>query len=351
MKPILLAPLALLVAPQVLAETVATTKSDLPVTVTVTVAPGEPAPAPKPAASEQQLYGPKTTLVTPEKARQVVDTFRAAYDKLGKPSFLLYVNRELVDTSSGLRVTSRKEHVEGVKVETKTAFEADPNSASKPAASVAGAASPQTQITVVTGGVNQSGATPADPALVVSPSNQPAAGKGSSATTTTRITADNAYAAAPKPAPALADRQTVRDIERLFGRPLRAGGARLADQRAATDLIADKPMDHFTVATDEAARKDREALARVADVVVEVLISSRNLVVPAVSGDQVVPVPDITVTAIRLKDSAIIGQASATDVLGKKWQAARLARQFDVNDIAEATALALMEDIALTGGN
>jgi hypothetical protein len=342
MKTRLLSPFALLLAVTAAAQTT-TTKADLPVTVTVTVAPGEATAPAKPAASEQQLYGPKTALVTPEKARQVVDTFHTAYDKLGKPSFLLYVNRELVDTSSGLRVTTHKEHVEGVKVETKTSFEADPNSATKPAASVVSPSSPQTQITVVTGGVNNNGAATAD---IV-----PAAGKSTSSTATTRITADNTYTATPKATPALADRQTVRDIERLFGRPLRAGGARLADQRAATDLIAEKPIDHFTVATDEAARKDREALARVADVVIEVLISSRNLVVPAVSGDQVVPVPDITVTAIRLKDSAIIGQASATDVLGKKWQAARLARQFDVNDIAEATALALMEDIALTGGN
>jgi hypothetical protein len=346
MKFILLAPSSLLFATttalaQPAATTTATAQSNLPVTVTVTVAPGEAAAPAKPADSVQQLYGPKTTLVTPEKAQQVVDTFRAAYEKLGKPSLLLYVNRELVDTASGLRVTSRREHTEGVKVETKTAFEAD-HSAPKPAASTTTPAAPQTQITVVTGGINHAPA---------ASETTPAAGKGTSSTATTRVTADTTYTAAPKPAPALADRQTVRDLERLFGRPLRAGGARLADQRAATDLIADRPMDHFTVATGEAARKDREALARIADVVVEVLISTRHLVVPAVSGDQVVPVPDITVTAIRLKDSVIIGQASATDVLGKKWQAARLARQFDVNDIAEATALALMEDMALTAGN
>ncbi len=335
-----LLPVALLAQSQPVTTT--TAKSDLPVTVTVTVAPGDPARSAQTATREQQLYAPAGTLVTPEKAKQVVDTFRAAYEKLGKPSLLLYVNRELVDTASGLRVTTRKEHIEGVQVETKTSFEVDANATPKSAATVTPPAAPQTQITVVTGGVNHSSA---------STDAAPVAGKSSSTSATTRVTADNTYTATPKTAPALADRQTVRDIERLFGRPLRAGGARLADQRAATDLIADKPMDHFTIATDEAARKDREALARVADVVIEVLISSRNLVVPAVSGDQVVPVPDITVTAIRLKDSAIIGQASATDVLGKKNQAARLARQFDVNDIAEATALALMEDIALTGGN
>jgi hypothetical protein len=346
MKTPLLAVTTLLLVATVSAQTA--TQSELPVTVTVTVTPGSTTPvtpaAPPIRREEQLLYSPATAnLVSTDKAKQVVENFRTAYDRLGKPSFLLYVNRELVDTASGLRVTTRKEHVEGVQVETKSSFEADAGAANRVTAS-AKADAPQTQVTVITGGVNSTSANAAD-------STTPAPGKGSTATTTTRVTADNTYTAAPKPASPLADRQTVRDIERLFGRPLRAGGARLADQRAATDLMADKPMDHFTVATDEAARKDREALARVADVVIEVLISSRNLTVPGIASDQVVAVPDITATAIRLKDSVIIGQASASDVLGKKNQAARLARQFDVGDIAEATALALMEDIALTGGN
>ena len=66
------------------------------------------------------------------------------------------------------------------------------------------------------------------------------------------------------------------------------------------------------------------------------------------SGDTTVAVPDIQATAIRLKDSAIVGQASASDILGKGVQAGRVIRQFDVRDITEATALALMEDM-LTG--
>jgi hypothetical protein len=144
------------------------------------------------------------------------------------------------------------------------------------------------------------------------------------------------------------DKQTVRDVERLFGRPLRAGGARLADQRVAASLLADKPLDHFTTATNEAARKDREALTKIADVVVEILVSSRMIKVVNISGDTYQDVPDIQATAIRLSDSAIIGQASATDVLGKDKVAGRVARQFDVRDISEATALALMEDITLT---
>ena len=64
--------------------------------------------------------------------------------------------------------------------------------------------------------------------------------------------------------------------------------------------------------------------------------------------DTSVPVPDIQATAIRLKDAAIVGQASASDVIGKGIQAGRAVRQFSVQDITEATAIALMEDM-LTG--
>lgn len=146
---------------------------------------------------------------------------------------------------------------------------------------------------------------------------------------------------APAAAP-LADQQTVRDIERLFGRAFRNAGATLADQKIAASLLPDQAGSRLV--GDQAA-KDREALAKVADIAIEVLISSRNLTVPEVSGDVTYAVPDIQATAIRLKDSAIIGQASASDILGKGVQAGRVIRQFDVRDITEATAIALMEDM------
>jgi hypothetical protein len=98
----------------------------------------------------------------------------------------------------------------------------------------------------------------------------------------------------------------------------------------------------------DSAAKDRAALAKIADVAIEVLISSRNLTVPEVSGDKTVVVPDIQATAIRLKDSAIIGQAAASDIFGRDAQAGRIVKQFGVAEITEATALALMEDM-LTG--
>ena len=155
---------------------------------------------------------------------------------------------------------------------------------------------------------------------------------------------DNTYRADGKPQPTLADKQTVRDVERLFGRPLRSAGASLADQRVASQLIADRPLDEFIGTTDTPqARKDREALGKVADAVIEILISSKSISVPMISGDQTVSIPDIQATAISLKDSKVLGQASSSDVT-TRVPASSLAG-FDVREIAEATALALMEDM------
>ena len=155
----------------------------------------------------------------------------------------------------------------------------------------------------------------------------------------------NTYKQKDSSALTLADQQTVRDIERLFGRAFRHAGAQLADQNVAASLLPDEPGAHLV---GDGAAKDRKALSEVADIAIEVLISSRNITVAEVSGDVTYPVPDIQATAIRLKDAAIVGQAAASDIIGKGVQAGRIVRQFDVNDITEATAIALMDDM-LTG--
>jgi len=158
--------------------------------------------------------------------------------------------------------------------------------------------------------------------------------------TKSKTSGTNTYAVKDASTPTLADQQTVRDIERLLGRAFRNGGAKLADQRTAGVMLTAQPAARLL--GDQAA-KERDALAQSADIAVEVLISSRNLPVVEVSGDSTVAVPDIQMTAIRLKDAAILGQASASDVLGQS--AARAAKQFGVSEITEATALALMEDM------
>jgi hypothetical protein len=240
-----------------------------------------------PHGENQRVYGPSAdTLIARETANGVLENFRKVYTLTNVPRVVIYVNRELVDTGSGFKLTSRREHFE----------------------------------------------------------ETTATGKDG-ATSTTKTTGTNDYKMQDSAASTLADKQTVREIERLFGRAFRNAGAQLADQKTAASLLEEKPAGRLV--GDQAA-KDRAALANIADIAVEVLISSRNLTVPEVSGDQNYSVPDIQATAIRLKDSAIIGQASASDILGKDIQAGRIVRQFDVRDITEATAIALMEDM-LTG--
>ncbi len=265
---------------------VAFAQATAPVTeppVPVTQAWPTPTPTAQPAApAEQRLYGAHATpLIVPAAAQAVVDKFRAAYSTANAPRLVIYVNRSLVD-AAGLKLTGRTE----------------------------------------------------------SYTEQSADGK-----TTSSITrASSTYAAkdASTSTPTLADQQTVRDIERLVGRAFRTGGAKLSDQRIAGVMLSEQPGARLL--GDQAA-KERAALAQSADIAIEVLISTRTLIAAEVSGDTTVAVPDIQMTAIRLKDAAILGQASASDVLGSG--AAQAAKKFSAADITEATALALMEDMLL----
>lgn len=244
---------------------------------------------------EQKPLAGRPAMMTPEQAQKIVDQFKAAYAKEGSPRFLIYVNRELIDEHSGLKLARRTEHLESTR----------------------------------SSGAGQGG------------TNPPAQGSGN---TVTKSVNDNTYEMDNKGAPSLADRQTVRDVERLFGRPLRLAGASVVDQKTATQLMGDKPLEEFIGSTDTPqARKDRAALQKLADVVIEVLISSRSMTAPTLSGDQTFSVPDIQATAIRLADSKILGQAASSDVTSRVPPA--VLRNYDVREISEATALTLMEDM------
>jgi len=231
--------------------------------------------------SGQRVYAPAggDTLIARQTADGILEGFRKVYSQADHaPRIVIYVNRALVDTAAGLKLTGHTEKY-----------------------------------------YTDAGAT--------------------------KTSGENTYAVKDAATPTLADQQTVREVERLFGRAFRNAGATLADQKTAAALL---PEQAGTRLVGNQAAKDREALAGIADIVIEVLISSRNLTVPEVSGDATYTVPDIQATAIRLKDAAIVGQAAASDILGRDLQAGRIIRQFGVRDITEATALALMDDM-LTG--
>ncbi len=154
----------------------------------------------------------------------------------------------------------------------------------------------------------------------------------------------NRELSAATPAATLADKQTVRDVERLFGRPLRQAGASLADQKVAAELLAGKPVTEVVGTTDTPqSRKDHEALLKIADVVIEILISSKTVTVPTIADAQTIALPDIQATAIRLSDSKILGQATSSDVTNRVPPPSLSG--YGVPEITEATALALMEDL------
>lgn len=280
----------------------------------VVTAPPQPLSGAPVYVYDQKPLGARGPLVSPEQARSVIERFKAGYPKLGGPRFAIYVNRELVDESSGLKISGRKEKTEHLR--------SDLTSTSSNAGGGLG------QSVAIAGNVN--GSVPPQPL------------KGTSET----VTGENEYKNIERAERTLADRQTIRDVERLAGRPLRLAGVKLVDQRVATQLIGDRPVQEvITAAGNPAAAKEREALAGNADVVIEILMSSRPITYAGISQDVTYSVPDIQATAIRLSNSQIMGQASTRDILGSDWNAQRVVRNYDIHEITEAVSLALMEDM------
>lgn len=144
------------------------------------------------------------------------------------------------------------------------------------------------------------------------------------------------------PVPADADELMAAEVARMFGRVFGNAGARIAKPAVPTALAAAEPGARLV---GEAGAKERTALAEVADIAIEVLISRGPLNAAEVSGEAAPPVPDLHATAIRLKDAAIVGRASAGGLLNKGVQAGRVIGHFNLRDIAVATAIALMEDM------
>ena len=132
--------------------------------------------------------------------------------------------------------------------------------------------------------------------------------------------------AAPTAAPRIFDtdelstRQTKREVELLFGRPLRLAGATLIDP-AQTNLP---------------------------ELTLEILLGEREIKVPSINGPKSHTVPDIIVTATRAADGQVLGQATVLDLFKHQAAAARMLQRYNIQQLTEATALALMKDITST---
>ena len=119
---------------------------------------------------------------------------------------------------------------------------------------------------------------------------------------------------------AMADQQTRREVERLFGRPLRMAGVTLIDSETFDNRL-------------------------IPEIFIEVLIGKRDIIVAGISGNSTYSIPDIQVTALRLSDAKILGQATVMDLFPNKQLAPTLLRNFDIRELTEATALMLLDDL------
>jgi len=229
------------------------------------------------APAKKYVYRDESATVAPlvsvEQVKKIVESFRMAYAKMGQPRLDIRVNQPF----GTVPMVSAP----------------PPGSASAP------------DIDPATGLPLNPGVAPVPP--VITPASAPGPAPLSAPT---RVFDSNA----------LSDQQTKRDVQRLFGRPLRSAGVKLHD------------MD----------------LVNLPEVSLEVLISERTVTLRGIGGEQELKVPDLQVTAIRLSDGRILGQATVLDLFPRPEQSAHQLRRRSIHQLAEATALMLMRDMAAT---
>ena len=72
----------------------------------------------------------------------------------------------------------------------------------------------------------------------------------------------------------------------------------------------------------------------------------RKLIVSGVSGERAHLVPELQLAVVRLVDAKLLAQANTRDLFGADVEAARLLPHFKLSELAEASALRLMEELA-----
>ena len=128
------------------------------------------------------------------------------------------------------------------------------------------------------------------------------------------------------------------DIEQVFGKPLRVAGAALADQKSASVMMMGKWLKAPNPTDEAKVARDRDALRKIADVGIEILIAPSNAALQETSTGKKSSATEIQATAIRLEDAKIIGQASTANL---QWDG----HLFKLSDASEALALLLMQDL------
>jgi len=144
----------------------------------------------------------------------------------------------------------------------------------------------------------------------------------------------------------VADLNRVRDVEQWVKLLFADAGATLVDPNVGVPLLGSKPYQRIPAADKAKTKKERDDLAAVADVVVEVTIVARYVTVLSPgANDSVYIVPDVTTDAYRVTDSALLGTASVQEVIKSRKLPEDTVMTINMNARTDTAIVALMEDI------
>src|SRR4051812_14824350 len=119
MRTLLFAPLTFTLVPLLLAQS-PSQPAPMPPPVAQAM-PRNTSPDPQAGQPQQRVYGPTSdTLIARPAADGIIEGFRKTYKTDGAPRVIVYVNRALVDTGSGMRLTGHTENYEKTETSTKT---------------------------------------------------------------------------------------------------------------------------------------------------------------------------------------------------------------------------------------
>lgn len=144
----------------------------------------------------------------------------------------------------------------------------------------------------------------------------------------------------------VADLNRIKEVEQWVQLLFTNAGATLVDPNVGVPLLGSKPYQRIPAADKAKTKKERDALAAVADVVVEVTIVARYVTVLSPgANDSVFIVPDVTTDAYRVTDSALLGTASVQEVIKSRKLPEDTVMTINMNARTDTAIVALMEDI------
>ncbi len=248
----------------------------------------------------------------------VIAEFQSKYAQMGRPKILLIVNRDVI--------RDRGEMMEMARVDGSIKTKGDSISEGGAIVQIGSGNSATNAVAQITG---QGGE------------------RTESGSLSTRVIEDRNLGVANK------SEYDITELENTFKAPFQDAGTRFVDQRIAelsNRTFAEAGPNFLTAPQTDKERQEIESLRKSADLVIHILVKDKSVVIPQVSGKDVIQKRvELTAKAVSLKDGIELATV-ASDRLFKfdSRGGARTeskSRKIASAEIIEQTALALMQRI------